>query len=186
MADEGLFIKYKTIDGGTRGLLGEDLSFQTDILGFEIELVYEAFEIEQVYSGSRCTLTAAGVLTAYTPFVWDFGTFAVDTPDMVVASVAHDIICWMTDEGKLPWKYRAYGDRLFRELLKKNNPGKGKIGTAFNFTHRWLRWLGVRANSKFNAYWRAKKYEKDADLAADDYPVTPALGLSDAGDAGCD
>lgn len=137
------FIKYRLIDGGTKGLLGEDLSFQTDILGYNLTLMRE--------DGTRATLTPDGVMTALTPFRWDFGTYAVDTPAMVIASVEHDITCWLTNAGMLPWHYRAYADRMLRERLKQYSPGEGVIQKTFNFARRWWCWLGVSFNSQLIA-----------------------------------
>jgi len=80
-------------------------------------------------------LETTGLLTLRTGFVWDFATGAVDTPDMVIASAAHDALCILVDEGYLPTQSQKDVDVYFRELLKE-------LGTGF--VRRWYLYLAVR------------------------------------------
>jgi hypothetical protein len=117
-----------------RGTLLSDLVFETPIKGHDVDL-----------GGIR--LTEVGTLTLHAGFNWDFGSGAIDTPEMVKASAAHDAFCLMTDLGHLPWSVRAQSDKYFRELLEQNGVG---------FCRRWWCWMGVRSYSKTFAYWNRK------------------------------
>ena len=113
------------------------LEFQTPIKGYDVTLPYNS-----------CQLYEDGNLWLCAGFVWDFGSYAVDTPAMVIASAAHDAFCLMTDKGLLPWECRAMADRYFRDQLKAN-------GTPF--MRRWWCWAGVRTYSKTVAFWSRKR-----------------------------
>jgi hypothetical protein len=127
-------IHYDLIDGGKRGRLLSGLEFEGPITG------------QSVNDWSlNLYLAPDGCLTLYAGFVWDFGSYALDTPAMVIASAAHDAYCVLTDRGLIPWECRAKADKYFRELLKENGVG---------FARRWWCWTGVRTYSKFWAYWK--------------------------------
>lgn len=130
-------IHYELIDGGKRGRLLSPLEFETGITGHCVNDPSFAFY-----------LAPDGNLTLYTGYEWDFGSYALDTPAMVLASAAHDAFCLMTDQGLLPWSVRAQSDKYFRDLLSENGVG---------FARRWWCWAGVRGYSKFVAYWKAQK-----------------------------
>lgn len=89
-----------------------------------------------------------GLLLIYPDTAWDFGTGAIDTPDVVRASLAHDMFCHLTDLGLIPWECRVLADQYYRDLLLQY--GCSKIRANYQY-------LAVRANSKFNAYWRREK-----------------------------
>jgi hypothetical protein len=81
-------------------------------------------------------LREGGLLALSVGYVWDFGSGpAIDTPDMVYASLAHDALYELMVLGKLPWEMRRAVDQYFRDLLKAAGMG-------------WLRrqwvYLGVR------------------------------------------
>lgn len=124
-------IHYELINEGKRGRLLGALFCETGIEGHAIDL-------ETLY------LSRDGLLSLYAGYVWDFGSYAIDTPAMVIASAFHDAGCVMTDKGLLPWKYRAVFDQIFRDQLKANGTG---------FFRRWWCWAGVRTYSKTMAYW---------------------------------
>lgn len=130
-------IHYSLIEGGKRGLLHSALQFETPIKGYSVNRLDLGFY-----------LAPDGLLTDYEGFKWDFGSRAIDTPGMVIASAFHDPFCTMTDLGLIPWECRAIADKHFRELLKEN---------GVSFPRRWWCWTGVRSYSKFVAYWRAEK-----------------------------
>lgn len=130
-------INFELIDGGTRGRLLGALQFQTTITGYSINHPEDGYYLDR-----------EGLLTLYVGFTWDFGSCAVDTPAMVIASAAHDAFCVMTDKGLLPWSVRAQSDYFFRELLKQHGVG---------FSRRWWCWAGVRSYSKTVAYWNRRR-----------------------------
>jgi hypothetical protein len=130
-------IHYELIDGGKRGRLLSPLGFNTDIIGYDVTL-----------PDNPCQIYSDGYLLLGAGFVWDFGSYAVDTPGMVFASAAHDALCVMTDRGLLPWKVRGQSDRLFRLLLAESGVPAPR---------RWWCWAGVRGYSKTVAYWKRKK-----------------------------
>ncbi len=96
----------------------------------------------QSVSGKFWTLTPNGNLILYVGFSWDGGTFAINTKAMITASAFHDVICWLTNDGRIahdPW--RARGDKHFRVLLQQLTPN------AFGWVWSWVRWTAVRTNS---------------------------------------
>jgi hypothetical protein len=67
----------------------------------------------------------------------------------VFASLAHDLFCYMTDMGLLPWKERHNADIYFGKLLDKAGAGWSRL---------W-RLPSVMLYSQTIARWRAKKHE---------------------------
>lgn len=68
---------------------------------------------------SYAFMESDGTLVIKTGYVWDFGSGpAIDTPNMVVASLVHDVGCDLTAEGVVDWSYRKDFDREFRRVLK--------------------------------------------------------------------
>ena len=105
------------------GVLTEPFTYNTDIKGASASTLF----IEIDYDGA---------LTIGEGYEWDFGSGpAIDTPDMVVASLVHDAGCDLTIEGAIPWEYRREFDREFRRVLKR-------YGTPL--IRRWYCWLAVR------------------------------------------
>jgi hypothetical protein len=77
-----------------------------------------------------------GVLHLAEGYVWDFGSGpAIDTPDMVYASLAHDAFYELMQLNMIPWSLRKQVDRYFKRLLKE--AGMGKL------RRQWV-YLGVR------------------------------------------
>lgn len=83
----------------------------------------------------KATLNADGTLNIKAGFVWDFATGAIDTPDMVIASLAHDALCKLVTKGLLPKSAQKDIDVYFRDLLKE-------LGTPF--IRRWYSFIAVR------------------------------------------
>lgn len=84
-----------------------------------------------------------GMLRIAEGYTWDFGSGpAVDTPNMVVASLVHDAGCDLTTDGAMPFHYREEWDAEFRRQLKA-------YGTSL--PRRWWCWLGVRYDANFKS-----------------------------------
>ena len=85
-----------------------------------------------------------GCLVIRAGYMWDFGSGpAIDTPEMVAASLAHDALCDLTNAGHLPWYYRRKADKYFRELLKA-------YGVPMH--RRWYCWAAVRLHSMLRGF----------------------------------
>jgi len=124
-------VHYDLIDGGKRGRLQGMEVYHTPIKGHDV-----------ILPDNPCAIDERGQLILGPGFVWDFGSYAIDTPSMVYASAMHDACCIMTDRGLLPWACRSLADSHFRELLAKNGTG---------FARRWWCYFGVRGYSEFVA-----------------------------------
>lgn len=134
-------INYRLVDRGSKGRLRETVTFKTQIRG---------------YSGAlkNCELQTNGNLVVYKGFEWDFGSGAIDTPAMVIASLAHDAMCNLTNARVIPWKLRKEGDKLFRNLLKKHSNNSNVFSKTLGFASRWWRWAAVRTYSIGFAKWK--------------------------------
>ena len=75
----------------------------------------------------KCRLFENGMLEVYADTEWDFGTHALNTPAMVIASLAHDMFCHFTDRGLLPWEVRHKADKYFGKLLKQAGAGWSRL-----------------------------------------------------------
>jgi len=140
-------IHYETYRDEAGTLCGAMLSekvYQTPITGYAAAIRAH---------GSICTLDKLGVLALAGDgaFRWDFGSYAIDTPPMVIASAEHDAFCRMTDAGLLPWECRAMADKNFRKRL---------IAEGTPVWRAWIDYLAVRRYSKFVAYWKHKPYSE--------------------------
>ena len=120
--------RYDLLDSD-RARITEEYVFKTTVKGYSAEWDEP---------GEQCELRSYGLLIIKPGFVYDFASGAIDTPDMVVASLAHDALCRLTDRGLIPWEARAKSDKYFRQLLKQ-------LGTPF--FRRWYAYLAVRAYS---------------------------------------
>jgi len=122
----------------------------TDLITYQTPITGYTAVIEQEIRGKwvRCLLTDDGALSVFPDTLWDFGTGAIDTPDVVRASLAHDMFCHLTDLGLIPWKYRKIADNYYRELLLQYGCTEARAHTH---------WAVVRTNSKFRAYWKRVK-----------------------------
>lgn len=135
-------IHYDLIDG--IGVLKSPRTFITPIKQFKISLPNEGI-----------SLSTDGTLILSAGYTWDFGSWAIDTPDMVEASALHDAICILTNKRMLPWRYRAVGDRLFRELLQSHQTHRKWYNPLKHWP--WVRWAGVSAYSQLIARWRDRR-----------------------------
>ena len=136
--------------GNLRGVMLSEKVYQTKILGHAVAMQA---------ANSVCSLTKdgklalAGAFEGTARFDWDFGSYAIDTPPMVVASAEHDAFCRMTDDGMLPWECRALADTNFRERL---------IAEGTPTWRAWLDYFAVRRYSKWVAYWKRKPFTQPA------------------------
>lgn len=130
-------ISYTLIDGGKRGRLDADQVFTNSIRGYRADFDNGAL---------HCNLMPSGDLIVYAGSIWDFGTFAVDTPAMVVASLEHDAMCHMTNARVLPWSVRMKADKNFFARLGEN-------GATVS---RWWRTPFVMGYSQLVARWKDK------------------------------
>ncbi len=128
---------YELLYPGKKGRLLADYIYETPILGYSI-LIDEP--------NLKVRLSTDGWLTVYSTTDWDFGSRAVDTPAMVIASLAHDMICIFTNRRLIPWKYRAVGDGFFLKIL----------ADCGNGLWRYARFAGVTLYSQLIARWRDK------------------------------
>lgn len=124
--------------GTTWGRLLEDFTYKTPITGYDKEIKLRNF---------HCKLTKDGTLKVFCLSEWDFGSFAIDTPAMVYASLAHDAFCHMTNWLLLPWEVRFQADKYFWQCLTE----------AGATTSRWWRVPGVMLYSQFVARWKDRK-----------------------------
>ena len=143
-------IDYELVNSNRCGRLKRPVEVQTDLTGYNILLTTLT---------AKASLSLDGVLRIYEGTIWDFGTMAIDTPAMVRASLVHDMFCLMTGNGMLPWSARAYGDKLFREILAQYSPKRHVLNPLTHW--HWVRWAGVSINSQTLARYQAKPYEGD-------------------------
>jgi len=131
-------VHWKT---GTGTLLSEFV-FPTSITGFTED------------QHSFITLETIGTLTLAAGFVWDFGSGpAIDTPDMVYASLAHDALYELMQLGLLPWSQRKEADQYFKRLLKQ-------VGMGW-MRRQWV-YAGVRVGYPIGKFFGGKGLSKTA------------------------
>lgn len=128
-------ISYTLIDGGKRGRLDADQVFTDSIRGHRLSFSG---------NGLRCDLYPSGDLVVCSGSVWDFGSGAIDTPAMVLASLEHDTYCSITNARLLPWSVRMEADKKFFARLGEN-------GATLS---RWWRTPIVMGYSQLVARWR--------------------------------
>jgi len=140
-------INYELIRKNRWGRLLEPVELYTDIKGHTAELRT---------IDAQADLHDDGRLYIYAGTEWDFGSGpAVNTPEMVRASLVHDIFCHMTNYRLVPWEVRWQGDRLFRQHIKKYAPKR----RWFNPMRYWHvpRWVAVASYSQGIARWKDKR-----------------------------
>lgn len=103
----------------------EQFSFMTPITG-------------RYTSIANVLLTPDGTLFVFPGYRYDLGTYALDTPAMVVASLGHDALIDLMDFGDLDPKWRAEADRFFHSLLHQYSDGPVERSWS------WVRLAGVR------------------------------------------
>lgn len=123
------------------GRLNDDELFRTGISGHTAEITDPAQD--------ACKLYASGQLVVRAGFEWDYGSGpAVDTPDVIRASCAHDALCRLTNARLVPWSVRAEADTAYRRVLKRMGMPKWR---------RWAHYAAVRSYSVFIARWKDKR-----------------------------
>lgn len=91
---------------GDKGILTLRFSKQTSITGYHLVT-------------PNVTLLASGMLFIREGYVWDYGTWAIDTPAVIVASLVHDALCDLIAQGELPLQARKDADLFYRKMLKE-------------------------------------------------------------------
>jgi len=141
-------INYTLIRNNKWGRLRSPAVIDTGITGFTVTL-----DEPNLYA----KLTPDGLLWVGAGTEWDFGSGpAVNTPEMVRASLPHDIFCIMTDRGLLPWSVRAKADKLLHDMVRDLAP-KRKWHNPLRYWYK-VRWVGVVCYSQGIARWRAQEY----------------------------
>jgi len=140
-------VPHILIWSGKGGKLTDTATFGTGITGHAAELK-TSLVIDGRIAFVNCALLTDGTLFVYADTQWDFGSGpAIDTPAVVIASLAHDMICHLTNARAIPWGCRALGDKMYRVMLGQNGTGAIRRG--------W-QWLGVRGYSTMVARWQDK------------------------------
>lgn len=118
-------ISYKLISKN-KAKLREQVVFETGMKGHNREVEY-------------ARLLPFGTLVVDPGFQWDFGSGpAIDTPDVVIASLAHDALCRIDDRWNIGADFRRKADSYFRKVLKELGMG---------WFRRWYFWAAVRMYS---------------------------------------
>lgn len=139
-------LNFALIRGGTWGELQGPCRFETPIIGHKANLTGAIGD-----AWVDCSLSSDGILWAQAGTQWDFASGpAVDTPTVLLASLAHDMGCHLTDKGLIPWSCREWFDAYYRDLL-----GHYGVGWA----RRWYHWAAVRTYSKAVAYRKREEYK---------------------------
>lgn len=131
-------IDYVLIKGGKYGRITKDITYKTAITGYRVPFDLNAM---------RGNLYPSGKLVVYCGSEWDFGTFAIDTPAMVIASLEHDVFCNLTNFRLLPWECRMQADKNFWNRLTEH-------GATIS---RFWRVPGVMLYSQLVARWKDKQ-----------------------------
>jgi len=100
--------RYDLCDAG--GVLVEDFYFDTEVIGKQAE-------------GNKVLILKDGRMCFERGFKWDFGTGAVDTPAVILASLVHDGLCNLIEDTKLPAAYRKRADKEYKRVLKMGGMG---------------------------------------------------------------
>lgn len=98
--------QYKVHWKTGHGELVRDFAYHTPIGGHQV-------------STHQIRLAHTGDLLLKAGYLWDFGSGpAVDTPDMVYASLCHDAFYELMARELIPWELRKRVDLHFRDLLR--------------------------------------------------------------------
>lgn len=131
--------------GRRGGRLEARSTYYTGITGHSAKLD----KLVLILKGRRLWLDAElypdGRLVVEPDTTWDFGSGAVDTPPVIIASLAHDMLCHMTNMRLLPWRCRWLADRAYRVMLRQN-------GACL--LRAWGQWAFVAGYSQLIASWR--------------------------------
>lgn len=107
--------------------------FKTPIFGYSFVYATE---------NRKCRMKQDGTLVVFPGFVWDFASGpAIDTPEVVMASLAHDCLGWLVDNKMINEDCRKKADKLYFNILKEKQVW---------FIRRWYHYLAVRAYS----FWK--------------------------------
>jgi hypothetical protein len=94
------------------------------------------------YDGA--TLHPRGELELSPGYFWDFGSGAIDTPAVVLASLVHDALINLINAGKLPASLRKKVDKEYLRLLK--------LG-GVPWYRRYMQYYAIRGYVRFFKLW---------------------------------
>jgi len=140
-------IAFELLENGKLGRLTQGVRFKSPITGHTAKLE-QFFHVPQGTLWVECYLQKDGTLDIADGTMWDYASGpAIDTPAVVIASVAHDMFCHLTNLRMIPWECRAKADKYYRDCLKANGVG---------MVRRYAHWLAVSTYSQAVARWRDK------------------------------
>lgn len=102
------------------------------------------------YAGTHelVAIGPTGLMTISKGYIWDFGSGpAIDTPEMIKASLVHDAWYDLMTAGAVPWSAKRNADKLLRIMLKEAGTG---------WLRRWYVYWAVRAFGGRRARARSK------------------------------
>ncbi len=92
-----------------------------------------------ISSGRWITLTAGGVIKIGERYSWDGPSGpAIDTKSFMRASLVHDALYQLMEEGLLDLKFRKAADQTMRKLALEDGMGRFRAW----YTYRMVRWFG--------------------------------------------
>lgn len=102
-----------TVHWKTRvGELLQDFLCRTDIEGYPAQTDF-------------ISVSDAGQMELANGYVWDFGSGpAIDTPEMIKASLVHDAWYELMTLGLVPWSVKKKADKLLRTMLLESGSSR--------------------------------------------------------------
>lgn len=130
--------------GETFGRIAEDVTWQTGITGYRCSIARKIESTRNVMLWVQADLREDGTLIARNSTEYDFGSGpAINNLPVIYASLKHDIGCHLTHLGLIPWKFRAWFDKEYRQDL---------LDYGASVFRSWYQWTVVRSYSKFVAF----------------------------------
>jgi len=87
-------------------------------------------------------------------YAWDGATGLPDllqTKDLQIPSLVHDVFCQATNEDLLSWnRWREYGDDIFKTLYEEIK----RQGCGIFFLRKWFLYTAIRINSIYQGWKR--------------------------------
>lgn len=120
-------------------LVTEDLSYGTNMRGFETEILDSSGE-------QLALLVASGMLAVRRGYAWDGPSGpTIDTPDWMDASLVHDVFYQMIRRGQLPLRKRRLADCEMFHLCVAS--GMSKVRARYSYLA--VRIFGLPAASPY-------------------------------------
>lgn len=96
--------------------------------GFKMET---NIKIDEPIISEFFALESDGTLSIFPGYAWDGSTKVADTKSTQIASVVHDALCQMVQEGMLDKKWKEEINRIYYNLSKKG--GMSRFRAALRF-----------------------------------------------------